>query len=206
MKDILKRAGMVDCKPVATLVSTTKVVTGDEVPYADPTQYRSLAGALQYLTVTRPDLSYAVNRLCQHMNSPTTADWAALKRVLRYVNGTLNLGLNISSSTSLDIHAYSDSDWAGNPDDRKSTSGFAVFLGSNLVSWVCRKQRTVAHSSTEAEYKGLADVSAEVTWLVSLMKEIDFAPSSAPKLCITFASISITFHLDQTRLNDKDPS
>ncbi|XP_019166883.1 PREDICTED: uncharacterized protein LOC109162651 [Ipomoea nil] len=182
MKDILKRAGMVDCKPGATPVSTTKAVTGDEVPYADPTQYRSLAGALQYLTVTCPDLSYSVNRLCRHMHSPTTADWAALKRVLRYVNGILNLGLNISSSTSLDIHAYSDSDWAGNPDDRKSTSGFAVFLASNLVSCVCRKQRTVARSSTEAEYKGLADVSAEVTWLVSLMKEIDFAPSSAPKL------------------------
>ncbi|XP_019190239.1 PREDICTED: uncharacterized protein LOC109184673 [Ipomoea nil] len=141
MKDILKRAGMVDCKPVATPVSTTKAVTSDEVPYADPTQYRSLAAhALSYY-----------------------GGLAALKRVLRYVNEILNLGLNISSSTSLDIHAYSDSDWTGNLDDRKSTSGFAVFLGSNLVSWVCRKQRTVARSSTEAKYKGLADVSAEVT-------------------------------------------
>jgi hypothetical protein len=182
MKDILKRAGMVDCKPVATPVSTTKAETDAVVPYADPTQYRSFAGALQYLTVTRPDLSYAVNRLCQHMHSPSTADWAALKRVLRYVNRILHLGLKITSSPSLDIHAYSDSDWAGNPDDRKSTSGFAVFLGTNLVSWVCRKQRTVARSSTEAEYKGLADVSAEVTWLVSLMKEIGFAPPSVPKL------------------------
>ncbi|XP_019167844.1 PREDICTED: uncharacterized protein LOC109163551 [Ipomoea nil] len=128
---------MVDCKPVATPVSTSKAVPGGVVPYADLTQYRSFASALQYLTVTRPDLSYAVNRLCQHMHSPSTVNWAALKRVLRYLNGTLHLGLKITASPSLDIHAYSDSDWAGNPDDQKSTSGFAVFLGTNLVSWVC---------------------------------------------------------------------
>ncbi|XP_019155977.1 PREDICTED: uncharacterized protein LOC109152790 [Ipomoea nil] len=134
MKDIFKRASMVDCKPVATLISLTKLVDGPMVLYADPTHYRSVAGALQYLTVTRPDLSYAVNRLCQHMHAPTTVDWAALKRVLRYINGSLNLGLHISCSDSLDIHAYSDSDWAGNPDDRKSTSGFTVFLGKNLIS------------------------------------------------------------------------
>ncbi|XP_019172702.1 PREDICTED: uncharacterized protein LOC109168110 [Ipomoea nil] len=136
MKDILKRAGMVDCKPVITPVSSTKITDDVVVPYADPTQYRSLAGALQYLTVTRPDLSYAVNLLCQHMHAPTTTYWASLKRVMRYVKCTLNLGLLISQSTSIDIHAYSDSDWAGDPNDRKSTSGFVVFLGSNLISWV----------------------------------------------------------------------
>ncbi|XP_019197946.1 PREDICTED: uncharacterized protein LOC109191750 [Ipomoea nil] len=158
MKDILKRAGMVDCKPVITPVSSVKITDDVAVPYADPTQYRSLAGALQYLTVTRPDLSYDVNLLCQHMHAPTTTDWVSLKRVMRYVKGTLNLGLRISRSTSMDIHAYSDSDWADDPNDHKSTSGFAVFLGSNLISWIFRKQRTVACSSTEVEYKGLADI------------------------------------------------
>ncbi|XP_019196065.1 PREDICTED: uncharacterized protein LOC109189898 [Ipomoea nil] len=159
IQDILKRAGMVDCKPVSTPISVTRSDDDDSTPFADPTHYRSIAGALQYLTVTRPDLSYAVNRLCQCMQSPTTADWAVMKRVLRYVKGTL-----------------------GNPDDRKSTSDFAVFLGSNLVAWSCRKQRTVARSSTEAEYKALADVAAEVTWLVSLLREIGFPPDSAPGL------------------------
>ncbi|XP_019157743.1 PREDICTED: LRR receptor-like serine/threonine-protein kinase GSO1 [Ipomoea nil] len=182
MKDILKRASMVDCKPVITHVSSAKITDDVAVPYADPTQYRSFAGALQYLTVTRPDLSYAVNLLCQHIHAPTTTDWTYLKRVLRYVKGTLNLGLRISRSTSMDIHDYSDSDWAGDPNDHKSTSGFAVFLGSNLISWVCRKQRTVARSSTEAKYKELADVSAEVTWLVSLLHEIGIPPASPPRL------------------------
>ncbi|XP_019184646.1 PREDICTED: uncharacterized protein LOC109179601 [Ipomoea nil] len=182
MKDILKRVGMVDCKPVVTPVSSAKITYEVVVSYADPTQYRSLAGALQYLTVTRPDLSYAVNLLCQHMHAPTATDWASLKRVLRYVKGTLNLGLRISRSTSMDIHAYSDSDWAGDPNDRKSTSGFAVLLGNNLISWVCRKQQTMTRSSTEAENKGLADVSAEVTWLVSLLNEIGIPPASPPRL------------------------
>ncbi|XP_019189563.1 PREDICTED: uncharacterized protein LOC109183991 [Ipomoea nil] len=153
MKDILKRASMVDCKPVVTHVSIAKTADDVATPYADPTQYRSLADALQYLTVTRPDLSYAVNLLCQHMHAPTTTDWASLKRVLRYIKGTLHFGLRISRSASLDIHAYSDSNWAG-----------------------------VARSSTEAEYKGLVDVSPEVTWFVSLLHEIGIPPASPPRL------------------------
>ncbi|XP_019158230.1 PREDICTED: uncharacterized protein LOC109154957 [Ipomoea nil] len=182
IQDILRRAGMVDCKPVSTPISVAWSDVDDSTPFADPTHYRSIVGALQYLTVTRPDLSYAVNRLCQRMQSPTTADWAVMKRVLRYVKGTLGMGLCIRKSESLALHAFSDSDWAGNPDDRKSTSGFVVFLGSNLIAWSCRKQRTVARSSTEAEYKALADVAAEVTWLVSLLREIGFPPDSAPGL------------------------
>ncbi|XP_019188346.1 PREDICTED: uncharacterized protein LOC109182649 [Ipomoea nil] len=172
MNDLLSRAGMSDCKPLTTPAAVTQVVSPSDQPYENPTQYRRLVGALQYLTITRPDLSYAVNRLCQFMHAPTTDHWVLLKRVLRYIKGTLNYGLRLSPSTSPDIHAFSDSDWAGCPVDRKSTSGYAVFLGTNLVSWLSRKQRTVARSSTEAEYKALADVSAEVTWIVSLLREL----------------------------------
>ncbi|XP_019158436.1 PREDICTED: uncharacterized protein LOC109155158 [Ipomoea nil] len=125
MEDILTRAGMSDCKPLSTPASLSYSAAPSSELYENPTQYRRLAGALQYLTITRPDLSYAVNRLCQYMHAPTDDHWGLLKR--------------------------------------KSTSGYAVFLGPNLVSWVSRKQRTVARSSTEAEYKGLADVAAEVT-------------------------------------------
>ncbi|XP_031097164.1 uncharacterized protein LOC116001426 [Ipomoea triloba] len=172
MLDILARAGMTDCKALATpaTVSTTAVPSAE--PFDNPTQYRRIVGALQYLTITRPDLSYSDNRLCQFMHSPTEEHWGLLKRVCRYAKGTLDLGLHLTPSTRFDIHAYSDSDWAGCPVDRKSTSGYAVFIGNNLISWVSRKQRTVACSSTEAEYKGLADVAAEVTWLVSLLNEL----------------------------------
>ncbi|XP_031106128.1 uncharacterized protein LOC116010755 [Ipomoea triloba] len=161
MNDILKHSGIVDCKLVSTPVSLVKSADASVVPYADPTQYRSVAG---------------------HMHAPTTADWCMLKRVIRYVKGTLHYGLHVTKSLSSELHAFSDSDWTGNPDDRKSTSGFAVYFGSNLVSWSCRKQRTVARLSTEAEYKALMDVTAEVTWLVSLLKEIGLPARSVPRL------------------------
>ncbi|XP_019154347.1 PREDICTED: uncharacterized protein LOC109150826 [Ipomoea nil] len=159
MDDILTRAGMVDYKSLSTPAAITKAASPSTDPYENPTQYRRPARALQYLTITRPDLSYVVNRLCQFMHAPRDEHWGMLKRVLRYVKGTLIYGLQLTTSPSSDVHAYSDSDWAGCPIDRKSTSGYAVFLGTNLVSWVSRKQRTVARSSTEAESKGLADVA-----------------------------------------------
>ncbi|XP_019186526.1 PREDICTED: uncharacterized protein LOC109181228 [Ipomoea nil] len=136
-----------------------------------PPTTNSLSTA-HHLTITRPDLSFAVNRLCQFMHTPTIDHWGLLKRVLRYIREMQDHGLRLSASSSSDIHAFSNSDWAGCPIDRKSTSGYAVFIGSNLISWVSRKQRTVARSSTEAEYKGLADVSVEVTWVVSLLREL----------------------------------
>ncbi|XP_019157590.1 PREDICTED: uncharacterized protein LOC109154206 [Ipomoea nil] len=135
-------------------------------------RYRRIVGALQYLTITWPDLSYAVNRLCQFMHSPSTDHWAMVKRVLRYIKGTLDYGLRLSSSPTASFHAYSDSDWAGCSIDRKSTSGHVVFLGSNLISWLSRKQGIVARSSTEAEYKALANFAAKVTWVVSLLREL----------------------------------
>ncbi|XP_031124373.1 uncharacterized protein LOC116027087 [Ipomoea triloba] len=118
MGDILNRAGMTDCKPLATpAVASQSSASTDEL-FDNPTQYRRITGALQYLTITRPDLSYLVNRLCQSMHAPMNEHYGLLKRVLRYVNGTLTYGLCLTPSSSTDIHAYSDSDWAGCPVDR----------------------------------------------------------------------------------------
>ncbi|XP_019174040.1 PREDICTED: uncharacterized protein LOC109169616 [Ipomoea nil] len=182
MKDILTRAGMADCKPLATPAAVNQPVSPSDEVYYNPTQYRRIVGALQYLTITRPDLSYAVNHLCQLMHSPTNDHWGLVKRVLRYIRGTLDYGLRLFVSGSSVIHAYSNSDWAGCPLDRKSTGGYAVFLRTNLVSWLSRKQRTVACSSTEAEYKALADVSAEVTWIMSLLRELGLHSGDPPTL------------------------
>ena len=101
---------------------------------ADPTAYRSLAGALQYLTFTRPDLIYAVQQVCLHMHDPRESHLAALKRLLRYVRGTIDFGLVLHRSPSAELVVYTDADWAGCPDTRRSTSGYAVCLGANLVS------------------------------------------------------------------------
>jgi histone deacetylase 1/2 len=152
--DILARSGMDKCKTVDTpLASTQKlsVTDGEKLGEEDSTRYRSLVGALQYLTLTRPDISFSVNKVCQFLHAPTTTHFSAVKRILRYVHGTSKYGLRIRKSKCRIDSAFSDADWAGDVDDRRSTGGFAVFLGENLISWTARKQATVSRSSTEAE-------------------------------------------------------
>lgn len=196
--DILQRAGLSDCKPVSSPMSISQVLSIDDSPLSDPVQYRQIVGALQYATLSRPDIAFAVNRVCQFMHAPTENHWSAVKRLLRYLKGTSELGLLIrhTSGSSLQaftdvnwqinnissVQAYSDSDWAGCPVDRRSTGGFAIYLGSNLVSWSARKQRTVSRSSTESEYKALANTVAELIWLKSLLHELGISPKSPPTL------------------------
>ncbi|XP_043698708.1 uncharacterized mitochondrial protein AtMg00810-like [Telopea speciosissima] len=136
---------MSDCKPVSTPISTsTKPFDsgGDAMP--NPTDYRSIVGALQYVTLTRPDVSFTVNRACQFMHSPTIAHWQLVKRILRYLKSTRTHGLLFDRSSSRSLQAFSDANWARDSIDRKSIGGFAIFLGPNLISWTSCKQRTVA--------------------------------------------------------------
>ena len=126
---------MSNCKPCSTPVDTNPKLPADGgVPVADPTDFRSLAGALQYLTFTRPDIAYAVQHVCLHMHDPREPHLAALKRILRYVRGTLHLGLLLRPSAQSDLVVYSDADWASCPNTRKSTLGYAIFFGDNLIS------------------------------------------------------------------------
>jgi len=154
--DVLRRVGMMSCKLVSTLLSTSEKLSANEsspLGPSDATNYRSVVGALQYLTLTRPDISYLVNKVCQYLHAPTTLHWAAVKRILGYMKHTTKLGFKICRSSSSLITAFSDADWAGCLDDWRSTGGFAVFLGGNLISWSARKQATVSRSSTEAALK-----------------------------------------------------
>lgn len=179
-KDILIRASMQECNPVSTpvdLKSKLSQDSGDKVD--DPTLYRSLAGALQYLTLTRPDIQYAVQQLCLFMHDPRASHLNALKRVLRYLKGTITDGLQLYKSSTTTLTAYTDADWAGCPDTRRSTSGYCVFLGSNLVSWSSKRQDTVSRSSAEAEYKGVANVVAETCWIRNLLLELKCPISTA---------------------------
>jgi hypothetical protein len=162
--DILERAGMTDCKPCSTPVDTQAKLSADlGDPVADPTAYRSLAGALQYLTFTRPDLTYAVQQVCLHMHDPRESHLAALKRLLRYVRGTVDLGLVLHRSSSAELVVYTEADRAGCSDTRRSTSGYAVFLGGNLVSWSSKRQPVVSRSSAEADYRAVANGVAEAS-------------------------------------------
>ncbi|XP_071703891.1 uncharacterized mitochondrial protein AtMg00810-like [Rutidosis leptorrhynchoides] len=119
---IIHRAGLTGCNPVSTPVDTDRKLSSKQGrTYADSTKYRSLASALQYLTFTRPDISYAVQQVCLHMHDPKEVHMNALKCIIRYVQGTLSLGLHITRSSSTNIIAYTDADWGGCPDTRRST-------------------------------------------------------------------------------------
>jgi hypothetical protein len=168
--EILERANMLHCNPLSTPVDArSKLSAHDGTPFHDPSHYRSLAGALQYLTITRPDIAYAVQQIYLFMHAPTTSHFQLIKRVLRYLKGTSHFGLRLYHSSSHDLIAYSDADWAGCPDTRKSTSGFCVFLGDNLVSWSSKRHATVSRSSAEAEYRAVANCVAESCWLRQLL-------------------------------------
>jgi hypothetical protein len=178
--DLLHKAHMVGAKASRSpCVSGSKLSSLDGTPLENVTEYRQLVGGLQYCTLTRPEIAYFVNQLCQHLHSPTSTHWTALKRVLRYLKGSVDHGLFYSKG-SLSLHAYCDSDWAGDPDDRRSTTGFGVFLGPCLISWCAKKQSVVAKSSTEAEYRAMAQVTAELYWLQMLLKDLRLPLTTPP--------------------------
>ncbi|KAH9647737.1 retrovirus-related pol polyprotein from transposon RE1 [Citrus sinensis] len=253
--------------PVPTPMSTGYYLTKDlGEPIDNVSQYRSVIGALQYVTLTRPDIAFSVNKLSQFLSDPRTQHWDACKRLLRKCftvavtvasglpdtdkrqaefgavsiqneNGlpdsknrksgfgaaldyllcgfariifkfpihppswvahlyfTIHLGLQFYNQGALQIHYFSDSDWACDHDDRKSVAGFAVYLGPNLVSWSSKKQAVVSRSSTEAEYRSLAHAASEVTWIKSLLGELSINLSSTPMMwCDNQGAIALAYN------------
>ncbi|KAM2241198.1 hypothetical protein ACFXTI_010508 [Malus domestica] len=189
--DLLKRVDMLDAKPCATPAqSRSPLHSLDGVPLPNPTSYRSVVGALQYLTITRPDITYAVNQVCQHMHQPTSVHWIAVKRILRYLKGTPKDGLQFSRGGT-DLVGFSDSDYAGDPYTRRSTGGFCIYFGPNLISWSSKKQRTVARSSTESEYRQLAITATELVWIQQLLQELCIRISTPLIWCDNTSSIAL---------------
>ncbi|GJS67524.1 ribonuclease H-like domain-containing protein [Tanacetum coccineum] len=148
-----ERAGKCHCNPCRTPVDTDSKLSADADPVSDPTLYRSLTRALQYLTFTRLDISYVVQQVCLYMHDPREPYFSALKRILRYIRGTMPYGLQLFSSTT-SLVAYSDADWAGCPTTRRSTSGLLCFLGTILLSLVCKRGKLPFLAPVaEAEYR-----------------------------------------------------
>ena len=175
---------MDNCKPVSTPLETGRQFhkTAEGEGLFDRQLYQQAIGCLTYAAIsTRPDISAAVGALSQYMANPSNDHWVGVKRILRYLQGTIDYGLVFSSDGVGDeLYGYSDADWAGDVDTRRSTSGY-VFKIDASVSWSSRKQVTVARSTTEAEYVALSAASQEAVWLRRLLADIGFS-SSGPTL------------------------
>ena len=191
--DLLAKQGMDSCSPVPTPMATSHQLTKHSGTEIDNSyQYRSVVGALQYVTLTRPDIVFTVNKLSQFLTAPTTEHWQACKRLLRYLKGTIHFGLQLYHSGNLQITCFSDSDWACDRDDRRSVASYAVYLGSNLVSWSSKKQHVVSRSSTESEYRALALGTTEVLWIQALLTELKFKTETTPVMwCDNQSAISL---------------
>nr|GEY48519.1 ribonuclease H-like domain-containing protein [Tanacetum cinerariifolium] len=172
VEEILERAHMQHCNPCKTPVDTESKLGSNGDSVSDLTLYRSLAGALQYLTFTRPDISYAVQQICLYMHDPRDPHFHALKRILRYVPGTIDHGLQLHVSSTSQLTAFTDADWAGCPVTRRSASRYYVFLGDNILSWSAKRQVTLSRSSVEVEYHDIANVVAEAAWIRNLFLEL----------------------------------
>ncbi|CAN6713480.1 unnamed protein product [Malus baccata var. baccata] len=166
--DLLKESNLMDCKHAHTPLDNKLQLTTHSEVLSNVTEYQRLVGKLIYLTITRPDISYAVSIMSQFMHVPTSVHMQIVKRILRYLKASVGRGILMTKNDSTAIIGYTDVDWAGHFLDHKSTTG------GNLVTWRSKKQSVVAYSSAEAEYRAMASTACELIWLKSLLFDLGF--------------------------------
>lgn len=186
VQELLEKTNMKGCiESITPLSSSVKYTLETEEEeggqlFEDKTLYSSVIEALQYATITRPDIAYSVNKLSQFMQESKVIHWQGCKRILRYLQGTLNYGLYFTPGNKMEISTFTDADWGADRDDRKSTDGYCMFLAGNLVSWSSKKQKVVSTSSTEVEYRSLSNGATELTWLQSLLAKMNIKLEKRP--------------------------
>ncbi|XP_044333777.1 uncharacterized mitochondrial protein AtMg00810 [Triticum aestivum] len=192
-QDLILRSGLTDTRIAATPMELhLQLRPTDGTPLEDPSRYRHIVGSLVYLTVTRPDIAHAVHILSQFVCAPTSVHHGHLFRVLRYLRGTTSRRLFYANSSQLQLHAYSDSTWASDPIDRRSVTGYCIFLGTSLIAWKSKKQTAVSRSSAEAELRALSTTTAEIVWLRWLLDDLGvLCHTPTPLLCDSTAAIQI---------------
>ncbi|XP_031277267.1 uncharacterized protein LOC116135691 [Pistacia vera] len=191
--ELIAYSGLTACKPSVIPVEENVKLTIQEYdeksknPKIDPlledsSNYQWLVGRLIYITMTRPDISYAVQILSQFMHAPKQSHMDAAVKVLKYLKGCPGLGLLLPRKGDLNITAYYDSDWGSCPMTRRPLTGFCVKLGESLISWKTKKQSTVSLSSAEAEYRAMAKTTCEITWILGLLRDLNLQVKTPIKL------------------------
>ena len=179
--ELLTKQSMLDCNsgPTPITPSDINMIAEQGGEIQDVLPYKSFVGSVNYMAVgTRPDLAYVVGILCRYMDKPTGTHWNIVNKVLRYLKGTPDIGITFNARKELHLIGYSDSDWAGDKFDRKSTTGYCFMLNGSPICWSSKKQLTVALSSTEAEYMALTQATKEAIWIRAMLKELGFEQTS----------------------------
>ncbi|KAL0641454.1 hypothetical protein Bca4012_103025 [Brassica carinata] len=195
--DLLKDAGAYGGKTARTpMEDGYKVPREGEIedskPFHDPKLYRKLVRKLIYLTITRPDICFAVNQVSQHMQLPKEHHWRMVERLLMYLNGSPDQGVWMGCNGSTEVVGYCDADWAGDRADRRSTTGYCTFIGGNLVTWKSKKQKVVSCSSAEAEYRAMLKLTNELVWIKGILKHLEIEQATPMTMhCDNQAAIHI---------------
>jgi hypothetical protein len=193
-KEILKKFNMEQCKPTTTPMNQKeRFCKEDGAGKVDKKLYRSLIGRLMYLTTTRPDIMYDVSLLSRYMHCASEIYFKVAKRILRYIKGTADYGIKFSQVGKFNLHGYSDSDWAGNIDDMRSTSGYCFSFGSGVFSWSSKKQEIVAQPTAEAEYVAATASANQAVWIRKLLADLNLQQNESTQLFVdNQAAISIS--------------
>ena len=195
-KELLKRFGMENSKPIGTPMSPScKLDKDEEGKCVDLKYYRGMIGSLLYLTASRPDIMFSVCLCARFQSNPKESHLNAVKRILRYLNGTQTLGLWYSKDSLIDLLGYSDADFAGCRLDRKSTSGTCQFFKVNLISWFSKKQNLVALSMAEAEYIATGSCCVQILWIKQQLEDFGIKLNETPIRCDNTSAINLTKNL-----------
>ncbi|KAI3715560.1 hypothetical protein L6452_22546 [Arctium lappa] len=187
IRDLLKKFDFENCSPMKIpMAPPLKIHADPTCKSVDITDYRGMIGSLLYLTASRPNIMYVMCLCARYQTNPKESHLAAVKRIFRYLKGTMNLGLWYPKDSNFDLIGYSDSDFAGSKVDRKSTTGSYQLLGGNLVSWSSKKQNSVSTSTAEAEYVVARSCCAQILWMKNQLQDYDKFYSHIPILCDKF--------------------